>query len=106
MKIPPLRTKSLLESNPLKPELLVGGLAVLRGVSGRGIRELDASSLPSRKLVGHHRKVTLAVAWLESVYYPTLSTESSLNNTLVRHYAINKHLRNISYSSGALPTVT
>ena len=28
MKIPPLRIKSLLESNPLKPELLVGGLGV------------------------------------------------------------------------------
>ena len=28
MRIPPLRNKSLLESNPLNPELLVGGLAV------------------------------------------------------------------------------
>ena len=28
MRIPPLRIKSLLESNPLKPELLVGGLGV------------------------------------------------------------------------------
>ena len=28
MRIPPLRIKSPLESNPLKPELLVGGLGV------------------------------------------------------------------------------
>ena len=29
MRIPLLRIKSLLESNPLKPELLVGGLGVI-----------------------------------------------------------------------------
>ena len=29
----------------------------------------------SWKLVGHHRKVTLTIAWLQSDYYPTLCTQ-------------------------------
>ena len=34
LRIPPLRIKSLLETNPLKPELLVGGLGVLTFAHG------------------------------------------------------------------------
>ena len=34
MRIPTLKIKSLLESNPLKPELLVGGLGVAGWMAG------------------------------------------------------------------------
>ena len=42
-EFPPLRIKSLLESNPLKPKLLVGGLGIvtLRG-QAKGGHEVDA----------------------------------------------------------------
>ena len=49
----------------------------------RNHKHLDIGSTHSWKLFGHHRKVTLTIAWLSSYYYPTLNTEPTLNKHLL-----------------------
>ena len=56
---------------PLYLALLLPQPCVVNLIKNPSLRELMCKSW---KLLGHNRKVTLTIAWLQSDYYPTLST--------------------------------